>query len=128
MAEAEAPRRFLPGRHGIEAYGAGGFRFGEMSHRGSILCLPSGVHAWPVADGDVLAAEHFALVVAEAAEIELLLVGTGRDLRPLPRALVASLREAGIRLDLMPTPPAARTYNVLVAEGRKVAAALVAVP
>lgn len=117
----------LPGRHGIDAYGDGGFRFGEMSHRGSILALPSGIHAWSAREGTPLTLADIAPVLAEAASIELLLVGMGALPRPLPEPLRAKLRDAGIRHDVMPTPAAARTYNVLVGEGRRVAAALLAV-
>jgi uncharacterized protein len=118
---------FVPGRHLIDAYGAGGFRFGEMSHKGSILMLPSGVRAWDVADRQPWAGGQFAAVFAEAGNIELLLLGTGVDLRPLPEALRWRFRELKIGVELMTTPPAARTYNILVAEGRKVAAALISV-
>jgi uncharacterized protein len=118
---------FVPGRHLIDAYGNGGFRFAEMSHRGSILALPSGVRAWDPTDARALTAEDFAPVLAEAGDIELLLLGTGLDIVPFPEALRWPLREARVGLDVMQTGAAARTYNVLVAENRKVAAALVAV-
>lgn len=118
---------FVPGRHLIDAYGAGGFRFADMSHKGSILMLPSGVKAWPVIDRQAWSAAQFADVFAEAAVIELLLIGTGVDLRPLPEALRWRFRELKIAIEPMATPPAARTYNILVGEGRKVAAALIAV-
>jgi uncharacterized protein len=118
---------FVPGRHLIDAYGNGGFRFADMSHRGSILALPSGVKAWAVADARSLTAEDFAPVLAQAGEIELLLVGTGLDIVPFPEALRWPLREANIGLDVMQTGAAARTYNILAAENRKVAAALIAV-
>lgn len=117
----------FPGRAPIDAYGNGGFRFADMSHRGSILCLPSGIHGWEPADPDALAAEDFARALAEAGGIDILLVGTGLDLRPLPAALRAALREAGVSADAMSTGAAVRTYNVLLAEDRLVAAALVAV-
>jgi uncharacterized protein len=118
---------FVPGRHLIDAYGNGGFRFADMSHRGSILALPSGVKAWSVTDARALTAEDFAAVLAEAGEVELLLLGTGLDIVPLPEALRRPLREASIGLDVMQTGAAARTYNILAAENRKVAAALIAV-
>jgi uncharacterized protein len=118
---------FVPGRHLIDAYGNGGFRFADMSHRGSILALPSGVKAWSVTDARALTAEDFAAVLAEAAEVELLLLGTGLDIVPLPEPLRGALREASIGLDVMQTGAAARTYNILAAENRKVAAALIAV-
>ncbi|MFC3726064.1 Mth938-like domain-containing protein [Neoaquamicrobium sediminum] len=116
-----------PGRASIEAYGNGGFRFAEMSHRGSILCLPSGIHGWDPTDASGLGEDDFKAVVEQAAEIDILLVGTGIEMRPLPAALKAMLREAGIHADPMSTGSAVRTYNVLLAEDRRVAAALIAV-
>ena len=85
-----APRYdgFVPGRHTIEAYGAGGFRFAEMSHRGSILALPSGVHAWKVASTAEITEESLAPLFAEPARsVDL----TGRRDRPVPRISRATL-------------------------------------
>jgi len=117
----------FPGRAPVDAYGNNGFRFADMSHRGSILCLPSGIHGWQPADPDRLALGDFAKVIAEQDAIEILLVGTGRELKPLGKDLRAALREAGISADPMATGAAVRTFNVLLAEDRAVAAALVAV-
>lgn len=119
---------FLPGRHGIDAYGNGGFRFGQMSHRGSILMLPSGVHAWDVTEPSAIDGASLAPVLAERETIELLLIGTGLDIVFVPDALRQRLKAAGIGLDAMQTGAAARTYNILMGENRKVAAALIAVP
>ncbi|MFC7398849.1 Mth938-like domain-containing protein [Chelatococcus sp. GCM10030263] len=127
MAEGRRYEGFVPGRFRLEAYGNGGFRFADMSHRGSILVLPSGIKAWHVSAPETLSTGDFADVVAEAASIELLLVGTGNDLMPLREALRRKLREAGMSVEVMPTGAAARTYNVLLAEDRHVAAALIAV-
>jgi uncharacterized protein len=66
-------------------------------------------------------------VFADAAEIEVLLVGTGKTLKPLGKELRAALRDAGISADPMSTGAAVRTYNILLAEQRAVAAALIAV-
>ncbi|KQZ96558.1 hypothetical protein ASD64_17285 [Mesorhizobium sp. Root157] len=117
----------FPGRAPIEAYGNGGFRFAEMSHRGSILCLPSGIHGWEPADKLALTVEDFGKLFAEASGIEILLFGMGADLRPLPAALRSAFKAAGISSDPMSTGAAVRTYNVLLAEDRAVAAALIAV-
>ncbi|WP_243368118.1 Mth938-like domain-containing protein [Microvirga solisilvae] len=118
---------FVPGRFPIDAYGNGGFRFADMSHRGSILVLPSGIKAWPIGSIKELTDEAVEPIFAEADEIELLLVGTGIDVAAIPGKLRERFREAGIGLDVMQTGAAARTYNILLAENRKVAAALIAV-
>ncbi|TIM27904.1 MAG: hypothetical protein E5Y63_22535 [Mesorhizobium sp.] len=117
----------FPGRAPIEAYGNGGFRFADMSHRGSLLCLPSGIYGWEPADPLALTAADFAKLLNEADQVEILLVGAGKDLRPLPAALRAALKAAGIAADPMSTGAAVRTYNVLLAENRAAAAALIAV-
>ena len=117
----------FPGRAPIDAYGNGGFRFADMSHRGSILCLPSGIYGWEPGDPAAFDLADFERVLAEAADIEILLVGTGRDLRPLPKPVREALKVAGIASDPMSTGAALRTFNVLLAENRAVGAALVAV-
>ena len=67
-----------PGRAPIDAYGNGGFRFAEMSHRGSILCLPSGIYAWPPTHPREIEPAAFAPAFAERDVLGLLLLGTGR--------------------------------------------------
>ena len=116
-----------PGRAPIDAYGGGGFRFADMSHRGSILCLPSGIHGWQPHDPAALGEDDFAAVLEQAREIDILLVGTGESLTPLPGPLRKRLREAGVSVEPMSTGSAVRTYNILLAEDRAVAAALLAV-
>jgi uncharacterized protein len=117
----------FPGRAPIDAYGNGGFRFADMSHRGSIMVLPSGIYGWEPADREKVTASDLDAAVAEAGEIEFLLLGTGADLRPMPRAERDALRASGLRVEVMATGAALRTLNVLIAEDRAVAAALIAV-
>jgi uncharacterized protein len=114
-----------PGRTPITAYGNGGFRFANMSHRGSLLCLPSGIYGWDAAD--TVDEASLAKVFAEADSINVLLVGTGTELRPLSAAVRERCRAAGIVAEPMATGAAVRTFNVLLAEERAVAAALLAV-
>lgn len=114
-----------PGRAPIDAYGNGGFRFAGMSHRGSLLCLPSGIYGWDP-EGRIDRAT-LAKAFDEADAIEVLLVGTGREIAPIDPDLAAAFRERGIVSDAMSTGAAVRTFNVLLAEDRAVAAALVAV-
>jgi uncharacterized protein len=117
----------FPGRAPIDAYGNGGFRFADMSHRGSLLCLPSGIHGWAVSEPSQLTVEHFSQIIAQASEIEFLLVGMGDTMRMIPRELRAALKDAGISVDPMSTGAAVRTYNIMLSESRAVAAALIAV-
>src|SRR6185312_10159723 len=93
----------FPGRAPIEAYGNGGFRFADMSHRGSLLCLPSGIYGWEPKNPLALTCEDFARVFDEAGAIEILLVGSGRELRPIPKPLRQALRDARISADAMAT-------------------------
>ncbi len=119
---------FLPGQHPIDAYGNGGFKFAGMSHRGSVLLLPDGVHAWTAtAPQEIDSVTLAAIFDVPRGQVELLLVGTGENLVPLPPTLRKRLREAGIGSEPMSTGAAARTYNILLGEGRRVAAALLAV-
>ena len=122
-----ADDRHLPQPAAIDAYGNGGFRFGDYSHRGSILCLPSGVWAWPVAAPGAIDAEALARVFAASDTLDLFMVGTGNDFWLMPEALRWRFRDARIGVDVMQTGPAMRTYNILFAEGRRVGAALIAV-
>ena len=119
---------FVAGQHAIDGYGAGGFSFAGMSHRGSILVLPDGVHSWTATQPSEITDESLGPVFAAArGAIELLLVGTGVDLVPVPPALRAKLKAVGIVAEPMATGAAARTYNILLGERRRVAAALLAV-
>ena len=118
---------YFPGRSPIDAYGNGGFRFADMSHRGSILCLPSGIYGWDAVAGDEITPERLAQALAEAGDMAVLLVGTGTSqVFPSP-ALRRAFEAANLGLECMATGAAARTYNVLLAEERRVGAALMAV-
>lgn len=120
---------FLPGAHAVDGYGAGGFRFGGMSHRGAILALPSGIYAWSVTDPSDITVESLAPLFAEQPGlVEHLLVGTGLEVVPLGAELRQRLRAAGIKAEPMQTGAAARTYSILLGEKRRVAAALLPVP
>jgi uncharacterized protein len=123
--QPEAPH--FPRLAPIDAYGNGGFRFAEMSHRGSILCLPRGMWAWPVTEPDAITFETLASAAAVADDIDTLILGTGRDIWMPPESLRAHFRARRVVLDAMQTGPAIRIYNIMVGERRRVAAALIAV-
>lgn len=127
LAGIEMREAHFPGRAPIDAYGNGGFRFAEMSHRGSIMCLPSGIYAWDVAAPSEVSLASFQRVMAEHRDIEILLIGMGKDIVPLPPDWRPQFRSRGISADAMTTSAAVRTFNVLLAERRAVAAALIAV-
>ncbi|MBX3522400.1 MAG: hypothetical protein KF807_04240 [Xanthobacteraceae bacterium] len=117
----------FPHRAPIDGYGQGGFRFAGMSHRGSLLIVPSGIYAWNVFVPQEIDIAALARVFSEADEIDLLMIGSGRDPFALPAGLRERCRDAKISVDIQPTGGAASTYNVLLDEGRRVAAALIAV-
>ena len=117
----------LPNPAPIDAYGNGGFRFGGMSHRGSLLCLPDGIWAWPVRSVSELTEAALAQVFARADVLDLFLIGAGRDSFALPETLRARFRVLSISVDCLGTGPAAQTYNILLGEKRRVAAGLIAV-
>ena len=124
-AGADAPH--LPYPVTIEAYGNGGFRFAGMSHRGSLLCLPDGIWAWPVNNLTELTEAALAPVFAKAPALDLFLIGAGRDPCALPEPLRARFRALSISVDCLGTGPAAQTYNILLGEKRRVGAGLIAV-
>ena len=122
---ADAPH--LPRPAAIEAYGNGGFRFGGMSHRGSVLCFPDGIWAWPVTNVAELNGALLASVFARADALDFFLIGAGRDPWVLPQALRERFRDKSLSVDTMATGAAVRTYNILLAEGRRAGAGLIAV-
>ncbi len=123
---SDAPH--LPRSAPIEAYGKGGFAFADMSHRGSLLCLPDAIWAWSVTRPDEIDETSLGRVFAAANGIDTLIVGTGTEVWLAPPALRNALRRVGVVMDSMQTGPAIRTYNIMMGERRRVAAALIAVP
>jgi uncharacterized protein len=110
-------------RQVIDSYGAGGFHVSGAAYTGAILVFPDGTQPWPVTELAEVTAESLRPVV-EHGHIEILLLGCGRRMQPVQSALRQALRQAGIVVDAMDTGAACRTYNVLLAEDRRVAAAL----
>lgn len=104
----------------IDGYGPGYFRIGGARVDGAVTVLPSGVAAW---EGY---AELGGLLGA-ADDIDVLFVGTGAEIAPVPAAFRAALEEAGVGVEVMATPPACRTYNVLLSEGRRIGLAILPV-
>ncbi|MGB7037068.1 MAG: MTH938/NDUFAF3 family protein [Xanthobacteraceae bacterium] len=117
----------LPRQAPIEAHGGGGFRLAGLSHRGSLLCLPDGVWAWPVSAPVDLTDDLLAPIFSRAGNLDFFILGTGTAPWTVPNRLRLRFREAHISLDAMTTGPAIRTYNVMLMEGRRLGAGLIAI-
>lgn len=104
----------------VEGYGAGFFRIAGEAMAAPLIVTATGAHPWGGYD-DVNA------LLALAGEIDVLFVGTGEEIAHIPQDLRAQLEHAGLGVEAMNSPAACRTYNVLVSEGRRVAAALLPV-
>ena len=123
----EAGQGHYPYQATIDAYGDGGFRFADMSHRGSLICLPSGMCAWDVQIASELTLASLERVLAGADAIDVLLIGLGPDIVAISPDIRAAFKEKGVIVEAVSTGSAVRTYNVLLAEKRAVGAALIAV-
>lgn len=123
----QADQPHLPRQAPIDAHGGGGFRFAGLSHRGSLLCLPDGIWAWPVSAPANLSDAMWAPVFARAGDLDFFILGTGSMPWTVPEPLRLRFREAGVSLDAMTTGPAVRTYNVMLMEGRRLGAGLIAI-
>lgn len=112
----------------IDAYGDGGFRLAGQRHEGSVLILADEARSWQVASlGELTLGSLKPVLDAGSAEVEFVLLGVGARNAMPPREIRDGLRAAGIGLEFMDTPAAAKLYNLLTAEGRRLAAALIAV-
>ena len=124
---AEPGQGFYPYQAAIDGYGSGGFRFAGMSHRGSLLCLPTGMHKWEVTSAAEITLEGLQPVFDAAEQIDVLLVGLGKEIAGFPKPIRQALRERNIIVEAIATGGAVRTYNILLGESRAVGAALIAV-
>lgn len=127
----EAPQAFddkhLPQQVPIDAVRPGGFSFASMSHQGSLMCLPDRTQVWnPSASAFDLTIDDLEPVLHMAETLDLLVIGTGNDIAVLPEDTRTALREAGLGVEISATNAAVRTFNVLLSEDRRVAAALIA--
>jgi uncharacterized protein len=104
----------------IDAYGPGFFRVGGALQNGPLGLLPDRVFAW----GGLEDVSDF---IAARADFDVLFIGMGAEIAPLPADLRAQLDNAGVGVEIMGTASACRTYNILLSEGRRVAAALLPV-
>jgi len=111
----------------IDAWGGGGFRVAGDWRPGSLLILDDQPRDWSATSLADLRPDAFAEVFAAAGSVEFVLLGTGLVNALPPRPVRDALKAAGVGLEFMSTEAAARTYNVLASEGRRLAAALIAV-
>jgi uncharacterized protein len=112
----------------IDAFGDGGFRIGGVRYEGSVLILDDAVRPWPVRRlADAVPESLDAVAQAGAAKVEFVLLGTGPQQGLPPKLLRAALQRVGLGLEFMDTAAACKLYNYLASEGRRVAAALIAV-
>jgi len=111
----------------IDAWGGGGFRVSGLWRPGSLLILDDQAQDWPIASMAALDMTAFAPVIAAGPAVEFVLLGTGLTQALPPRDIREGLKAAGLGLEFMSSEAAARTYNVLASEGRRLAAALIAV-
>jgi uncharacterized protein len=120
-----APLRQPPS---IDAYGGGGFRISGQRREGSLLIVRDEILPWrPGALAEIVPADLEPVLTLGAREVEFVLLGVGAKPAPPPPAVREALWSAGIGLEVMDTPTACRTYNVLAAEGRRLAVALLAI-
>jgi uncharacterized protein len=114
-------------RQSINAYGDGGFRITGKHWTESVLVFPSMTLRWGIADISDINAASLEPVFAADPAVELLLIGCGPNMVFINKALRAELRARGLVIEALDTGAACRTYNLLMGEGRRVAAALIPV-
>ena len=111
----------------VDAWGGGGFRVSGVWRPGSLLIIDDVARDWSATSLAALTPADFAQVIAAGPAVEFVLLGTGLTQALPPRAVREALKAAGMGLEFMSTEGAARTYNIVASEGRRVAAALIAV-
>lgn len=115
------------GRMMVDSYGPGRFKIRGTAFQGSLIVFPDRVEAWDLTSIEDLSVQSLSTVNAAEPKVEILLLGTGGRTALVPSALRREIRDAGISMDIMDTGAACRTFNVLMIEGRRAAAALIAV-
>ncbi len=111
----------------VNGYGDRGFTITGVRYEGSVIILPQQTHLWPVSAMDQITEDSLSPLFSATPRPSILILGCGKGMMPVPAALRTSLRAAGMVVEPMDTGAACRTYNVLLTEGRDVAAVLIAV-
>ncbi len=114
------------GRQVVESYGAHRFRISGAVYEGSVLIFPTETLSWDIQGFQDVNPTSFSEVLERAGDLDLLLLGCGPRMQLVSQKLREPLRAQGIVVEPMDTGAACRTYNVLIAEGRRVCAALIA--
>ncbi|WP_119165491.1 Mth938-like domain-containing protein [Algihabitans albus] len=127
MKEDDLTSSLPEGRQLVEGYGPGRFTVAGQLHEGALLLTMNETSAWAVGSHDEITLESLAFILDKSPSYEVLLIGTGAKSVLLPKALRSAIREKGPVAECMGTGAAARTFNLLQTEGRRVAAALIAV-
>ena len=127
MAPVDSTPEIPPDRQLVQGYHVGGFTVAGVHYQGSVIVFPERTVGWGVATLDGLTPESLEAVRASASGVDILLVGTGAKFLLVPPALRQAVRAWGPVVESMATPAACRTYNVLLSEERRVAAALMAI-
>jgi len=115
------------GRQLIQAYGGGRFKIAGQAFDGSVLIFPERTDAWSAEAVDAITVSSLQAVLDEAETLDILLIGCGPSFQAVPKGLRQALKDAGLVLEWMDSGAACRTFNVLLAEERRVAAAILAV-
>lgn len=115
------------GKPFVQGYGAGRFRIAGQVVIGSVLVLPGRFQPWPVGQAGDITVATLAPILAEASALDLLILGGGAAAVAVSEDLRGALRTAGVVVEAMDTGAACRTFNVLLAEDRRVAAALISI-
>lgn len=122
-----ATRPRFSGQPTVDAYGDGGFRLAGQRFEGSVIVTPRGLFPWVPKAAEEITPASFAAVIEAAGEFDFLIVGTGDATARLPAEARRRLESQTIFPDVMATGPACRTYNLMLSENRRVAAALIAI-
>ena len=117
----------VAGRQLIQSYGNMRFRIAGDAHQGSVIVLPDRTLSWPVREAAAITVDSLAALTEAETVAEILIIGCGARFQPVPEGLREGLKRAGLALEWMDTGAACRTFNVLLAEERACAAALIAV-
>jgi uncharacterized protein len=112
------------GQQIIQSYAGGRFKVSGTYYEGAVMVLPEGTVPWEAPGFDALQAQNFDFLIKKSDDLDVVLLGCGTEMKFLPSELKKSLKDKGLNIDVMDTGAACRTYNVLMAEGRRVAAAL----